>query len=89
MTFLHRTTLALYNRKTLSKLVSVSFLSFGYKQNFDSPNSIHINKVGSQKPSFVENQRYPTEPLHKISALQVELELAGKFRARSFGNILE
>ena len=26
------------------------------------------------------SQRYPTEPLHKISALQVELELAGKFR---------
>ena len=33
-------------------------------------------------------QRYPTEPLHKISALQVELELAGKFRNEIQNEIL-
>ena len=48
----------------LSKLVS--FISFGYKQNFNSPYSIHINKVGSQKPLFVEMRRF-FSPILKLS----------------------
>ena len=56
MKFLHRTVLALNNRKTLCLLVK--FISFGYKHKFNSAYSIHVNKVGSQKPLFVEMRRF-------------------------------
>ena len=28
----------------------MSVISFGYKQKFNLPHSVHVNKVGSQKP---------------------------------------